>query len=125
MLGEVLQQARDGEREQRVEEHDYNVKRERASDGLCQRNREQADSLIKSFSHGSSSESPMVVSSQKRHRQMYAPTGCLGGRYGSSMAKMAAAVEGTCFQNSSVFGIVWLCVWFACVRGVCVVCGEC
>ena len=52
-------------------------------------------SLIRVFSQVSSKHNPVVVSNIMRFRQMNAPTGFFGGRYGMVIPKMAANVVGT------------------------------
>ena len=61
------------------------------------------DVRVRSFSQGSSTESPVVVSNQTRRRQRNAPSALFGGRYGISTPNSTAAVVGVLFQNSSVF----------------------
>lgn len=52
------------------------------------------------FSHGSSSDSPVVVSNHKRFRQRTVPMELGGGRYGSVIPNTAPAVVGVRFQVS-------------------------
>jgi hypothetical protein len=64
-------------------------------------------SRSRSFSQGWSIESANVVSNQRRLRQMNAPSGDAGGRYGSARPKRTSVVLGTRFHDGSEYSQAW------------------